>query len=91
MRKIALFCLLVFSIALHAQEHSENNTMENPFKNGTEIRSLSVEIGPSWINSKVYTSEGEFKLCIVGTGNVIRFFHEDLRNIIRRVNNDLNK
>ena len=29
--------------------------------------------------------------CIVGTGNVIRFFHEDLRNIIRRVNNDLNK
>ena len=62
MRKVVLLCLLVFSIALHAQEHSENNTMENPFKNGTEIRSLSVEIGPSWINSKVYTSEGEFKL-----------------------------
>ena len=62
MRKVVLLCLLVFSIALHAQEHSENNTMENPFKDGTEIRSLSVEIGPSWINSKVYTSEGEFKL-----------------------------
>ena len=62
MRKVVLLCLLVFSIALHAQEHSENNTMENPFKKGTEIRSLSVEIGPSWINSKVYTSEGEFKL-----------------------------
>ncbi|MBR3088269.1 MAG: outer membrane beta-barrel protein, partial [Prevotella sp.] len=55
-----LLCLLVFSIALHAQEHSENNTMENPFKNGTEIRSLSVEMGPSWINSKIYTSEGDF-------------------------------
>ena len=55
-----LLCLLVFSITLHAQEHSENNTMENSFKNETEIRSLSVEIGPSWINSKVYTSEGDF-------------------------------
>ena len=60
MRKVVLLCLLVFSITLHAQEHSENNTMENSFKNGTEIRSLSVEIGPSWINSKVYTSEGDF-------------------------------
>ena len=29
MRKVVLLCLLVFSIALHAQEHSENNTMEN--------------------------------------------------------------
>ena len=60
MRKVVLLCLLVFSIALHAQEHSENNTMENPFKNGTAIRSLSVEMGPSWITSKVYTSEGDF-------------------------------
>ena len=61
MRKIALFCLLVFSIALHAQEQGGNNTMDNSIKRGTEIRSLSVEMGPSWINSKVYTSDGDFK------------------------------
>ncbi|MBR5653421.1 MAG: hypothetical protein IKX22_05005 [Prevotella sp.] len=60
MRKVVLLCLLVFSIALHAQEQSGNNTVDNPFKNGTEIRSLSVEMGPSWITSKVYTSEGDF-------------------------------
>ena len=29
MRKVALHCLLVFSIALHAQEQGENNTMDN--------------------------------------------------------------
>ena len=61
MKKIALLCLLVFSIALHAQEQGGNNTMDNSIKRGTEIRSLSVEMGPSWINSKVYTSDGDFK------------------------------
>ena len=61
MKKIALLCLLVFSIALHAQEQDGNNTMDNSIKRGTEIRSLSVEMGPSWINSKVYTSDGDFK------------------------------
>ena len=60
MRKIALFCLLVFSIALHAQEQGGNNTVNNSIKKGTEIRSLSVEMGPSWITSKVYTSDGDF-------------------------------
>ncbi|MBR3089284.1 MAG: hypothetical protein IKH02_09705 [Prevotella sp.] len=62
MRIVALLCLLVVSIALHAQEQVENNTIDKSVKTNTEIRSLSVEIGPSWINSKVYTSEGEFKL-----------------------------
>ena len=61
MKKVALLCLLVFSIALHAQEQDGNNTMDNSIKRGTEIRSLSVEMGPSWINSKVYTSDGDFK------------------------------
>lgn len=61
MKKVALLCLLVFSIALHAQEQGGNNTMDNSIKRGTEIRSLSVEMGPSWINSKVYTSDGDFK------------------------------
>ena len=61
MKKIALLCLFVFSIALHAQEQDGNNTMDNSIKRGTEIRSLSVEMGPSWINSKVYTSDGDFK------------------------------
>ena len=32
MRKVALLCLLVFSIALHAQEQGENNTMDNSVK-----------------------------------------------------------
>ena len=62
MRKVALHCLLVFSIALHAQEQGENIILDNSVKNNTEIRTLSVEMGPSWINSKVYTSEGAFKL-----------------------------
>ena len=61
MKKVALLCLLVFSIALHAQEQGGNNTVNNSIKRGTEIRSLSVEMGPSWINSKVYTSDGDFK------------------------------
>ena len=61
MKKVALLCLLVFSIALHAQEQDGNNTMDNSIKRGTEIRSLSVEMGPSWITSKVYTSDGDFK------------------------------
>ena len=61
MKKVALLCLLVFSIALHAQEQDGNNTMDNSIKRGTEIRSLSVEMGPSWINSKVFTSDGDFK------------------------------
>ena len=60
MKKVALLCLLVFSIALHAQEQGGNNTMDNSIKKGTEIRSLSVEMGPSWITSKVYTSDGDF-------------------------------
>ena len=61
MRKIALFCLLVFSIALHAQEQGGNSTVDNSVKNRTDIGSLSVEMGPSWINSKIYTSDGDFK------------------------------
>ena len=60
MRKVALLCLLVFSISLHAQEQGGNNTIDNSVKNKTETRSLSVEMGPSWINSKVYTSDGDF-------------------------------
>ena len=44
MKKVALLCLLVFSIALHAQEQDGNNTMDNAIKRGTEIRSLSVEM-----------------------------------------------
>ena len=61
MRKVALLCLFVFSIALHAQEQGENIILDNSVKNNTEIRTLSVEMGPSWINSKIYTSEGDFK------------------------------
>ena len=60
MRKVTLICLLVFSIALHAQEQGENINTDNSVKNKTETRSLSVEMGPSWINSKVYTSDGDF-------------------------------
>ena len=60
MRKVALLCLLVFSISLHAQEQGGNNIIDNSVKNKTETRSLSVEMGPSWINSKVYTSDGDF-------------------------------
>ena len=61
MRKVVLFCLLFVSIALHAQGQVENNTMDNSIKTKTELRSLSVEMGRSWITSKVYTSEGDFK------------------------------
>ena len=60
MRKVALLCLLVFSIALHAQEQGGNSTMDNSIKKGTEIRSLSVEMGPSWITSKIHSSNGDF-------------------------------
>ena len=61
MRKVVLFCLLVVSIALYAQGQVGNNTMDNSVKTKTEMRSLSVEMGRSWITSKVYTSEGNFK------------------------------
>ena len=61
MRKVALLCLLVFSISLLAQEQGENINMDKSLKYKTETRSLSVEMGPSWINSKVYTSDGDFK------------------------------
>ena len=61
MKKIALLCLLVFSIALHAQEQGESNTVNHSVKAKPELRSLSVEVGPSWITSKVYTSDGYFK------------------------------
>ncbi len=61
MRKVALISLLVFSIALHAQGQGENGAMDNSVYTKTEMGSLSVEIGPSWINSKVYTSDGYFK------------------------------
>ena len=61
MRKVVLLCLLVSSIFLHAQEQGENIILDNSIKNNTEIRTLSVEMGLSWINSKVYTSEGDFK------------------------------
>ena len=88
MRKVALLCLLVFSIALHAQEQGENIILDNSVKNNTEIRTLSVEMGPSWINSKIYTSEGDFKgqvglelgveytgLKVGGFGYGISFYH----------------
>ena len=84
MRKVALLCLLVFSIALHAQEQGENNTMDNSVKNNTEIRTLSLEMGPSWINSKIYTSEGDFKgqvgleLGVEYTGHTLASKWEDL-------------
>ncbi len=53
-----LLCLLVFSIALHAQEHSENNTMENPFKNvytseGEFKLQAGVELGVEYAGIKV--------------------------------------
>ncbi len=53
--------ICVFSIALHAQEQGGNSTVDNSVKNRTDIGSLSVEMGPSWITSKVYTSDGDFK------------------------------
>ena len=88
MRKTALLWLLVFSIALHAQDQGGNNTVDNSVRTKTEIGSLSVEMGPSWIDSKVYTSDGDFKgkiglelgveyagIKVGGLGYGISFYH----------------